>query len=230
MISGTGKSTLVRAIAGLWPWGEGRIMLPSGAKLSFVPQRAYIPAGRLLDVLAYPAQAEAIERAAAEDALKASGLGYLTERLDMSERWEQILSSGERQRIAFARVLIQKPSIVVMDEATGALDVDSEGRLLTALFDALPDATVISVGKRESLEAMHSRKLSLVRHHTGARITQMRAGKPRPRWQRLKSAAGGLRQRTSTRFKGLKTMKLLRRNKKGEIEEIPIPPDESRKA
>lgn len=191
--SGTGKSTLVRAIAGLWPWGEGSILLPAGAKLSFVPQRAYIPLGRLRDVLAYPSDGDTLETDAARAALETSGLGYLAERLDKVDRWEQILSGGERQRIAIARVLIQRPAIIVMDEATAALDIDSERRLLQTVFEALPDATVISVGKREGLGELHNRTMLLMRHHTGARITQIRAKKRRG-IQRLKSAANKFKE------------------------------------
>ena len=193
--SGSGKSTLIRAIAGLWPWGEGRILLPADSKVAFVPQRPYIPLGRLRDALAYPAPGDTLTDEKAMEALKTAGLGYLGERLDKVERWDGILSGGERQRIAFARLQITRPSVIVMDEATAALDVDSEFRLLTHLFKELPDATVISVGHREGLEALHTRKLSLQRHHTGARITQTRAGKQR--WQRLKTAAGKLKSARS---------------------------------
>ena len=199
--SGTGKSTLIRAIAGLWPWGEGRIQLPQDSTVAFVPQRPYIPLGRLRDALAYPADGDTLSDETAHAAMTAAGLGYMAERLDKVDRWDQILSGGERQRIAFARLLITRPSVIVMDEATAALDVDSETRLLTLLFDELPDATVISVGHREGLERMHTRKLSLMRHHTGARITQARADKHR--WQRIKTAAGGLKT-AAGRLKGVR--------------------------
>jgi putative ATP-binding cassette transporter len=192
--SGTGKSTLVRAIAGLWPWGEGRILLPANAKLAFVPQRAYIPLGRLRDVLSYPSDGDTLDTHVARNALETAGLAYLADRLDKTDRWEQILSGGERQRIAVARILIQKPAIIVMDEATAALDVDSEKRLLQTVFEALPDATVISVGKREGLGELHNRTMLLMRHHTGARITQIRAGKQRRTIQRIKSAAAKFKE------------------------------------
>lgn len=201
--SGTGKSTLIRAIAGLWPWGEGRILLPENAKLVFASQRPYIPLGRMRDVLAYPSPGDSLDDQRATHALQSAGLGYLAEKLDRTERWDQVLSGGERQRISLARILIERPSIIVMDEATAALDVDSEVRLLTLLFNELPDATVISVGQREGLEQLHSRKLSLMRHHTGARITQQRAGKERPRWNKIKNVAGKVRQ-TTARLKGLR--------------------------
>ena len=202
--SGSGKSTLIRAIAGLWPWGEGKILLPGDAKVAFVPQRPYIPLGRLRDALSYPAPGDTLTDDRALEALKASGLGYLVERLDKEDRWDQILSGGERQRVAFARLFLERPTIIVMDEATAALDVDSETRLLTLLFEQLPDAAVISVGHREGLEALHTRKLSLKRHHTGARINEMRAGRPdRKRWQRIKTAAGGIKS-AAGKIKGIR--------------------------
>ena len=199
--SGSGKSTLIRAIAGLWPWGEGRILLPVDSTVAFVPQRPYIPLGRLRDALAYPANGDTLSDEPAQEALKASGLGYLVERLDKVDRWDQILSGGERQRVAFARLFLTRPSVIVMDEATAALDVDSESRLLTLLFELLPDATVISVGHREGLELLHTRKLSLMRHHTGARITQARANTRR--WQQIKRAAGGIKS-AAGRLKGVR--------------------------
>ncbi len=211
--SGTGKSTLVRAIAGLWPWGEGRILLPADTKVAFVPERTYIPQGTLRDVLAYPDDGQSVVDAMAVEALQAAGLGHISDRLDKVDRWEQVLSGGERQRLAVARLLLQRPQVIVMDEATAALDVDTEHRLLTLLFEALPDSTVISVGQREGLQELHTRTLSLTRHHTGARITQTRAGKHRPRWNKIKNAAAKTRNR-------LKGMRILRRNKKGQIEEV----------
>jgi len=211
--SGTGKSTLVRAIAGLWPWGEGRIVLPSDAKVAFVPERTYVPQGRLRDVLAYPEEGSTVTDEKAVEALNAAGLGHIADRLDKTERWEQMLSGGERQRLAVARLLIQRPQVIVMDEATAALDVDTEHRLLTLLFEALPESTVISVGQREGLQELHTRTLSLTRHHTGARITQSRAAKARPRWNKVKSAAKNTRNK-------LRNMRILRRNRKGQIEEV----------
>ena len=169
--SGSGKSTLIRAIAGLWPWGQGQILLPKHAQIAFVPQLPYLPLGRLRDALAYPGDGDSLHADKALKALRAAGLGYLAERLDTDERWDQILSGGERQRIAFARLFMHRPTIIVMDEATAALDVESENRLLTRLFDELPDATVISVGHRPGLAEHHTRTLTLKRHRLGGRLT-----------------------------------------------------------
>jgi vitamin B12/bleomycin/antimicrobial peptide transport system ATP-binding/permease protein len=169
--SGTGKSTLIRAIAGLWPWGHGRILLPRGANIAFVPQRPYLPLGRLRDALAYPRGGDTLTDEQAHTALWTAGLTYLILRLDTEERWDQILSGGERQRVAFARLFIERPTIIVMDEATAALDVESEHALLMRLFEALPETTIISVGHRPGLAALHTRGLTLTRHRHGGRLT-----------------------------------------------------------
>jgi vitamin B12/bleomycin/antimicrobial peptide transport system ATP-binding/permease protein len=169
--SGTGKSTLIRAIAGLWPWGRGRILLPKGAKIAFVPQLPYLPLGRLRDALAYPSSGDTLTDEIGRSALKSAGLGHLVDRLDTEERWYQFLSGGERQRVAMARLFIERPTIIVMDEATAALDVESETVLLTRLFEALPETTVISVGHRPGLFDLHTRGLTLKRHRNGGRLT-----------------------------------------------------------
>jgi putative ATP-binding cassette transporter len=188
--SGSGKSTLIRAIAGLWPWGEGRILLPAGAKVAFVPQRPYIPLGTLRDAIAYPVEGLLLADQRAKAVLKDVGLGYLADKLDTEEeRWDQTLSGGERQRVAFARLLIDEPNIIIMDEATAALDIDSEFRLLTLLFERLPNATIFSVGHRPGLQELHSRLLTLQRRPGGGgRIIQTKT-RDRDAWKRLKGAA-----------------------------------------
>lgn len=187
--SGSGKSTLIRAIAGLWPWGEGRILLPAGAKLAFVPQRPYIPLGTLRDAIAYPVEGNLLADERAKAVLKDVGLGYLASKLDSEEeRWDQTLSGGERQRVAFARLLIEEPNIIIMDEATAALDIDSEFRLLTLLFERLPKSTIFSVGHRPGLQELHSRLLTLQRRPGGGRIVQTKT-RDRDAWKRLKGVA-----------------------------------------
>lgn len=187
--SGSGKSTLIRAIAGLWPWGDGRIILPATAKLAFVPQRPYIPLGTLRDALAYPVEGAQLSDDRALAVLKDVGLSYLAPKLNIvEERWDQTLSGGERQRVAFARLLLEQPSVIIMDEATAALDIDSEYRLLTLLFDRLPTATIFSVGHRPGLQELHSRLLTLQRHATGGRIYQTKS-QDRDAWRKLKGAA-----------------------------------------
>ena len=169
--SGTGKSTLVRAIAGLWPWGSGRVLIPPDSKLAFLPQRPYLPLGTLRDAATYPVARKDVTDEIVAEALQKVGLGYLAKRADDEESWDQILSGGERQRVAFARLLIQRPDIVVMDEATSALDEDSQAKLLELVITELPEATIISVGHRPALEEFHDRKLMLERRPAGARLS-----------------------------------------------------------
>ncbi len=161
--SGTGKSTLIRAIAGLWPWGSGQVLLPAGARVAFLPQRAYIPHGTMRDVLKYPLAAQDVPDEVLVAALERCGLGHLTGRLGDHDRWDKQLSGGEQQRIGFARLLIQRPDVVIMDEATAALDVPSQASMMELFRDELREATVVSVGHRPELEAYHTRKLSLRR-------------------------------------------------------------------
>jgi putative ATP-binding cassette transporter len=169
--SGSGKSTLVRAIAGLWPWGEGEIALKPGAKLFMMPQRPYVPLGTLRRSATYPQSADSIDDAELKKALKTVGLEHVVERIDEEDvAWDQVLSGGEKQRLAFARLLLEKPDIVVMDEATSALDTASQGKLMEMIGKELPEIAIISVGHRAELEAFHDRKLNLVRRKGGARL------------------------------------------------------------
>ena len=171
--SGTGKSTLVRALAGLWPWGTGVIALPEGASVAFIPERAYLPAGTLRGVLLYPAQSLPVDDAVLTEALAEAGLGYLAQRLDESDRWDQTLSNGERQRLAVARLLVQRPELVILDGATSALDEGGEARLMATLVATLEGSTLISVGLRPGLEALHDRKLVLSRGERGAHLASV---------------------------------------------------------
>jgi putative ATP-binding cassette transporter len=173
--SGTGKSTLVRAIAGLWPWGKGSIQVKSGAKMLLMPQRAYVPAGSLRRAATYPDPADSKEIDEVAKALKQVGLGHLVDRLDEEAPWDQTLSGGEKQRLAFARILLHRPDIIVLDEATSALDPDSQDKLMELLTKELKSTTIVSVGHRPELEAFHNRKITLERRRGGAKfVTDIR--------------------------------------------------------
>ncbi|TIO51324.1 MAG: ATP-binding cassette domain-containing protein [Mesorhizobium sp.] len=168
--SGSGKSTLVRAVAGLWPWGSGSVDFHAGRRLFMLPQRPYIPSGTLRRAVAYPAAADNWTIKEINAALDKVGLDYLKDRLKEEAPWDQTLSGGEKQRLAFARLLLHSPDIVVLDEATSALDEKSQDKMMRTVIRELPKVTIISVAHRAELEAFHSRKITLERREGGAKL------------------------------------------------------------
>ena len=167
--SGTGKSTLVRAIAGLWPWGGGAIEVQEGRQADAVaaaplhPDRHAAPRRDLSGRRRQPRVKEVA------DAFKRVGLEHLVDRIEDEAPWDQTLSGGEKQRLAFARIFLHNPDIIVLDEATAALDPESQDKLMELLEQA-PDTTLISVGHRPELEAFHNRKIVLERRKGGAKL------------------------------------------------------------
>ncbi|WP_123480246.1 ABC transporter ATP-binding protein/permease [Pseudomonas rhodesiae] len=159
--SGSGKSTLLRALAGLWPYGAGQICLPHGRQSLFLPQKSYIPTGLLKDALCYPHTSSDFTDDQCRQALIDCCLPALSDSLTVRERWQQTLSGGEQQRLAMARVLLQRPSFIFLDEATSALDPETENSIYTTLIEQLPESTLISVAHRESLARFHSHTLDL---------------------------------------------------------------------
>jgi putative ATP-binding cassette transporter len=195
--SGTGKSTLVRAISGLWPWGRGTVEVARGAKLMLMPQRSYVPVGTLRRAVVYPEPVDSKDDAEIARALKLVGLGHLVESLDEEAPWDQTLSGGEKQRLAFARIFLHRPEIVVLDEATSALDPESQDRLMDRLTTELADTTVVSVGHRPELEAFHSRKIVLERRRGGAKFVTDIQLISKPRGRLIRNWLRG-RQRAAT--------------------------------
>ncbi len=159
--TGSGKSTLFRAIAGIWPFGRGEISMPAHGRVLFLPQKPYLPIGTLREVVSYPNLPGAVDDAVLRETLEAVGLSEMAGRLDESAHWALRLSPGEQQRIAFARALVQKPDWLFLDEATSAVDEVGEARLYTLLRDRLPNTTLLSVGHRSSLRSFHTRQLVL---------------------------------------------------------------------
>jgi putative ATP-binding cassette transporter len=158
--SGTGKSTLFRALAGIWPYWTGKVLLPKGARMLFLPQKPYLPVGALKHAVCYPDDAAAHDDAAVAEVLHAVDLGHLARDLARLENWAQVLSGGEQQRLAFARALLNKPDWLFLDEATASLPEDAQAALYRLLKERLPATTVVSIGHRESLAEFHSRRLA----------------------------------------------------------------------
>ena len=169
--SGTGKSTLIRAMAGLWPWGSGEILRPPGATIAFMPQRPYFPLGTLRGALLYPHPDSAVDEAHIREMLVRCGLGHLIARLDETDQWGSLLSGGEQQRLAFARVLINPPDILIMDEPTSSLDELSQFRMMEYMRDLLPNAMVLHAAHRPGLDHFHDREIQLKRETRGGPAT-----------------------------------------------------------
>jgi putative ATP-binding cassette transporter len=159
--SGSGKSTLFRAIAGIWPFGLGRISIGKGKKLLVLPQRPYLPFGRLDEALAYPSSPRAFRPNELAAALSAVALDRLVQRLDEEAPWPHVLSQGEQQRLSLARALLAKPDILLLDEATSAIDEHAEAAIYRLLAERLPSATILSIGHRSTLIEHHDRRLAL---------------------------------------------------------------------
>jgi putative ATP-binding cassette transporter len=161
----------VRALAGAWPWGGGEIAIRADATLCVLPQRPYVPTGTLRRAVTYPDAAHSRNAEEIANVLELVELGHLAARLDEDAPWEKILSGGEKQRLAFARLFLQRPDIVVLDEATAALDTPTQDRLMQRLSQELAAATVVSIGHRPELARFHHRKIVLEHGPNGARLT-----------------------------------------------------------
>ena len=159
--SGSGKSTLFRAISGIWPFGKGHINVPAGASVMLLPQKPYIPIGKLRDAVTYPAAAAEFDDGQIRAALEAARLKDFAPRLDEDDNWQQRMSGGEQQRLAIARALLAKPEWLFLDEATASLDEFSEAAIYKTLAEKLPTTTIVSIGHRSTLAAFHQRRIEL---------------------------------------------------------------------
>ncbi|MGV0601219.1 ABC transporter ATP-binding protein/permease, partial [Mycolicibacterium pulveris] len=161
--SGSGKTTLLRSLAQLWPFTSGALTRPCGPnETMFLSQLPYVPLGDLRTVVSYPNEAGTIDDDTLRDMLTKVALPHLTDRLDEVEDWAKVLSPGEQQRIAFARILLTKPKAVFLDESTSALDEGLEFLLYDLVRTELPDTIMVSVSHRSTVEQHHTRELELL--------------------------------------------------------------------
>ena len=160
--SGAGKSMLLRSLAGIWPFSNGRLQLPEPQDCLFLPQRPYLPLGSLRRALLYPKTAASVSEGEIREILQLCQLDKFDSRLDEMADWSRILSLGEQQRLAFARILLVKPQWIFMDEASSALDEPMEKYLYELLQARLPKSSIISIGHRSTLLAQHERQLRLL--------------------------------------------------------------------
>ena len=159
----TAANHLFKVVAGLWPWGEGRVELPVSAAMFFLPERPYLPVGTLRAALAYPAGVDAFGPRLVGEALERVGLAHLLGRLDQVEAWEQELSAAELQKLGFARVLLHRPDWIFLQEATDTMSADDETAMMRILCEDFAEATIIGIGFRHEPDWPHLRRLVLER-------------------------------------------------------------------
>jgi putative ATP-binding cassette transporter len=173
--SGSGKSSLFRALAGLWPLGDGAIRLPAEGRVLALPQRPYFPLGTLRQALTYPTLAEEVDDTVLREAMAAAGLSHLADRLGEEAEWGTVLSGGEQQRVAFARALIARPAVLLLDEAVTTLEEDDGAELYRMIAHRLPETIVISIGRPAQLSGQHRRSLVLAGAPASARARPLLA-------------------------------------------------------
>ena len=156
-------STILKAVAGIWPWGDGTIELPHDAKLFFMPPRPYLPSGTLRDAIDYPVSDPAPDDATITAALQRVGLDHLMKRLDEIGNWDQILTAEDQQRIGFARLLLKRPEWILMEEATDSLDPAGHQAMIALLREEFPEDTVIAIGHGDALVGTETRRFLLER-------------------------------------------------------------------
>ena len=171
--SSTGKSTLVRVLAGLTPQVRGELRIPASRRVMIAPQKGYLPLGSLRGALLYPETNRTLADDVLREALERVGLGQLGARLDEVGRWDQMLSNGERQRLAIARLLLHKPGVVILDDALAALEEPAQQAMLARLRQDLPDSTIITLGQRPAAPGVHDKALVIERAGSSQAAAQL---------------------------------------------------------
>lgn len=171
--AGSGKSTLLRAIAGLWPWGAGTIQVPAANDMMFLPARPYLPLGTLRDAVCYPGVTTDFSDATVQAAMTRCGLGSWIDHLDRNARWDRDLTTGEQQRLTFARAVLHRPGLIIMDEATAAMDPHNQDSMLRLFEDELKGATLLFISHRGGYEVLAARVVELLPGEGGSRLIDL---------------------------------------------------------
>jgi putative ATP-binding cassette transporter len=176
---GVGKTLLFRALAGLWPWGSGRIALPRGQQFYCIPRTPYLPPGTLREALAYPSAMDEFKKHDCSEALERLGLARLVPLLDEKRRWDRELNEDEQQAVAFARLMLHKPGWILVDEALDSIDVDTRERIRAMFSRELAHSGVIYIGRADPKGGFFSRVLHVVNDPATRKLARHRAAKPR---------------------------------------------------
>lgn len=163
LISGDPAITigLFKVLAGLWPWGHGQVSLPAGPAICFLPQRPCLPPGSLQSVLSYPQPVGTFPASAMQRALEAAGVGWLAARLDEVDNWHSVLPLRAQQRLGIARLFLQQPAWVFIEEATSVFEPKGEEYLMDMLHREMPDATLLAISFQTGLDRHYQRRLLL---------------------------------------------------------------------
>ena len=176
---GAGKTLLFRALAGLWPWGTGRIVHPRGQDLYCMPRTPYLPHGTLQEVLAYPSPVARFSERECQQALQRLGLERLASLLPEVRRWDHELNEDEQQAVAFARLLLHAPRWILVDEALDSMDVGTRERIADVFTAELAHSGLVYIGRADPKGGFFSRVLHLINDPTVRRLPRHRAVKPR---------------------------------------------------
>ena len=176
---GVGKTLLFRALAGLWPWGAGRIAHPRGQELHCIPRTPYLPPGTLKEVLAYPSAVGRFRDEQYAAALERLGLRRLANKLDSARRWDRELNEDEQQAVVFARLMLHAPPWVLIDEALDSIDVDTRERIVGMFTHELAHCGLVYIGRADPKGGFFSRVLHVVNDPTSRRLARHHASKPR---------------------------------------------------
>jgi len=168
--------SLFKVIGGLWHWGSGRVWLPAKGSMLFVAQRPFLPEGTLREMLCYPHPPDVFSVSSIRHALECVGLAWLAQRMNERDNWEQVLPQSAQQRLGIARIVLQRPAWVFIEEATDSFDPKGERLILEMLRRELPNATLLNISFHPGLRKLHHRTLVLSRDHEAKVLLNRRRG------------------------------------------------------